>query len=347
MNDVDEAIEANAEIAENILKAGLSAYGLNTDDSSTADSGATQGESNPSSMIPAWHNAMTPIDLEKAGSTIRQFYRDWSEEGAEERSDSYTPIKAALSQNFQNIPPNSRHQVRVLVPGAGLGRLAFDLVQDGYRVEGNEISYHQLLASHFILNRTKHAKQFAMYPWALSFSNHVSRENQLQKVLIPDIHPASVLLETAQDGGVDAFERMTMTATDFCVHYREEDQKDLFDAVATVFFIDTAPNLLLYMETVRNCLKTGGIWTNVGPLLWHFERRAPSGGEENAPSGRYQGIGEPGSVELTHEEVMNLLQHFDFDIVDSGTISGTGYIRDSRSMLQNVYKPRRWTARKR
>ena len=30
-----------------------------------------------------------------------------------------------------------------------------------------------------------------------------------------------------------------------------------------------------YVETIKNCLKSGGIWTNIGPLLWHFENNAP------------------------------------------------------------------------
>ena len=47
----------------------------------------------------------------------------------------------------------SRGQVRILVPGAGLGRLAFDLAQEGFSAEGAEFSYFMLLASDFILNQ--------------------------------------------------------------------------------------------------------------------------------------------------------------------------------------------------
>jgi len=43
--------------------------------------------------------------------------------------------------------------IKILVPGAGLGRLAFDLVLKGYAVEGNEFSLFMLFASNFILNR--------------------------------------------------------------------------------------------------------------------------------------------------------------------------------------------------
>ena len=351
-NAVDDAIDANAEISDRILKAGLAAYGLDHGPSSangpdTGHLSTSRNQSSPMNENPPWHNTTTASDLEKARSTIRQLYRDWSEEGAKERSVCYTPIGSSLSRYFKDVPSPSRHQVRVLVPGAGLGRLVFDLIYDGYSAEGNEISYHQLLASHFILNCTSQAQQFALYPWALSFSNHISRANQLQKVMVPDVHPASLLQEASQSQEVPAHERMSMTAADFCVHYREEEQKHAFDAVATCFFIDTAPNLLAYIETVKNCLRSGGIWINVGPLLWHFgKKKAPDENEEGASENRNLGIGEAGSVELTHEEVVLLLEHYNFEIIESGTINGTGYIEDPKSMLQSVYRPQHWTAKK-
>ena len=45
-----------------------------------------------------------------------------------------------------------RHDVRVLVPGAGLGRLAFEIARLGYAAEGNDFSYHMLMGSNYILN---------------------------------------------------------------------------------------------------------------------------------------------------------------------------------------------------
>ena len=42
--------------------------------------------------------------------------------------------------------------VSILVPGAGLGRLAHEFAQRGYSCQGNEFSMYMLLASNFILN---------------------------------------------------------------------------------------------------------------------------------------------------------------------------------------------------
>ena len=43
-----------------------------------------------------------------------------------------------------------------------------------------------------------------------------------------------------------------------------------FDCVATCFFIDTAHNLLEYMEVIHAVLRPGGKWVNLGPLLYHW-----------------------------------------------------------------------------
>ena len=41
----------------------------------------------------------------------------------------------------------------------------------------------------------------------------------------------------------------------------------MFDCVATVFFIDTAHNVIAYIETIYNILKPGGYWINLGKAL--------------------------------------------------------------------------------
>ena len=59
------------------------------------------------------------------------------------------------------------------------------------------------------------------------------------------------------------------------------------------------------------------------------------------------GIADPGSVELTHDEVLALVEHMGFTIEkqESGALE-TGYISNARSMLQNTYRPVFWVARR-
>ncbi|KAL9130204.1 MAG: hypothetical protein Q9217_001549 [Psora testacea] len=325
LNRVDEAIDSNADIASQITATAVESFGLQ---SSWTD----------------WYNTATASDLDKARSTIRQFYRDWSAEGADERRAGYESILKVIDDSFSNV--NDKSEVKVLVPGAGLGRMVFEVCKAGYTVEGNEISYHQLLASNWVLNHTQLNQRFDLHPFALDFTNVVSREHQLKAVKIPDVHPATMLSAIDATGG----ERMSMTASDFLLLYGDEEHVEIFDAVATVFFIDTAPNVIRYIETVRNCLKGGGIWANHGPLLWHFADRGPADPDENAkPSEKEEktGIEAPGSFEVTEEELLLLVEKMGFEVtMHEIRDDGKGYIQNPNSMLQHMYRTSHWVAKK-
>lgn len=44
------------------------------------------------------------------------------------------------------------------------------------------------------------------------------------------------------------------------------------DVVVTCFFLDTAPVVFDYIETILHTLVPGGLWINLGPLLYHWEK---------------------------------------------------------------------------
>lgn len=169
-----------------------------------------------------------------------------------------------------------------------------------------------------------------------------------------------------------------MIAGEFTEAYNTAEAKDTFDCVATVFFIDTASNILSYLETIANVLKTGGMWVNLGPLLWHWEGRGDknkkkhdhsskpthehdhddeSSGEEKSSHSHDHDHGpahgkqekiedEPqGSIELTLDEVVALVEQFGFKIEQRRTIK-TGYIEDDLGMLKWDYDAEFWVATK-
>ena len=350
---VDDAIDANAEIASEMLRTAFSSFGvddfqspigLETPESSSFGSAEGEGQ-----RFIDWRNTAKPSDIDKARSTIRQLYRDWSHEGSAERKACYDPVIHDVVKAFWHFP--RKPNVKILVPGAGLGRLVFELCRRGYTVQGNEISYHQLIASNWVLNHTVKGQQFDLYPFALEFSNVVNRVHQLRKVKVPDVHPGSALEDVFGHVTANAADRMSMTAADFLVLYGDEEHKDMFNAVVTVYFIDTAPNLIRYIETIHNCLQDDGLWINLGPLLWHFADRAPSEEHHSARNGgppEKFGIEQPGAFELTDEEVLMLVESMGFDIekreIGDG---GAGYIQNPESMLQNIYRTSHWIAKKR
>ncbi|KAK5995882.1 Carnosine N-methyltransferase [Cladobotryum mycophilum] len=334
LEKADDAIDSNAVLARAILRSGLASFSALAP--STPDSEV--------SMPQEWAGIAKHSDIDKARSTLRQFYRDWSAAGAGERAASYGPIMKTMAQERAKNPEGDR--LKVLVPGAGLGRLVFDLCQNGYEAEGNEISYHQLLASSYILNDCKMAEKHTIYPWIHTFSNHLTRENHLRSYRIPDIHPGATLASSPNVGS------MSMCAADFLCLYGDDDHKDAYDAVASVFFLDTAPNLIRYLEVIFHCLRPGGVLINVGPLLWHFENNAPGNhGHDDDGDGEHDysnssGIADPGSFELSNDEVMALVEKLGFVVESMETGIAAPYIQDSESMLQTVYKATSWVARK-
>lgn len=143
-----------------------------------------------------------------------------------------------------------------------------------------------------------------------------------------------------------------MCAADFLCLYGDEEHRDQYDAVACVFFLDTAPNLIRYLEVILHCLRPGGVLINVGPLLWHFENNAPGNhGRDDDGDGEHDynnssGIADPGSFELSHDEVMNLLRTVGFVVEWQQEGVATPYIQDRESMLQTAYMSTVWVARK-
>jgi carnosine N-methyltransferase len=333
LDKVDDAIESNAELARIIAKIGLQSFQI----------GDTTPGQEPS--IPRqWVGSAKYQDIDKARSTLRQFYRDWSVDGAAEREACYGPVLKALEA--EKVAKGLGDQpMNVLVPGAGLGRLVFELCLKGYEAEGNEISYHQLLASSYILNCCERAGKHTLYPWIQSFSNHQTRAHHLRGYPVPDVHCATELALAQKAGSKGS---MSMCAADFLCLYGDESHADTYDAVATVFFLDTAPNLIRYLQTLFHCLKPGGILVNFGPLLWHFENNAPGlhTQDDDGGDGDTSGIADPGSFELSDDEVMALVEKLGFEVVSRETGIEAPYILDTQSMLQTVYKASFWVARK-
>ncbi|KAG1456965.1 hypothetical protein G6F56_006714 [Rhizopus delemar] len=255
----------------------------------------------------------SPVDMDKVKSTLKQFVRDWSKEGACEREVTYDPIIRELNEMYQNVPFDKRGDVRVLVPGAGLGRLAFDIAK-----EGNEFSYYMLFASHFILNRVKEVNEYSIYPFVHSYSNIKSDINQLSPIMIPDILPAHL------PNTVD----FSMVAGDFVEIYgQQENNFGAWDVVVTCFFIDTAKNILEYLEVIHKALKQNGKWINIGPLLYHFEESSS----------------DDSSIELSLDQVKDVARKLGFEIKKESTVPTT-YTTNPDGMLKYVYECATWTA---
>lgn len=294
------------------------------------------------------------LDFSKAAQTLRQMFREWSAEGAAERDACFGPLLKYLEEHCDaaGLPHERRHTVKVLHPGCGLGRFVLELALRGFSVEGSEISYHMLAASMHMMNFVTGAGQYQLHPFVLSGSNHRSHANRVRAVAVPDVFPRDALDDASRRSEVHGSERIGIAAGDFCSVYRAARFRRQYDVLATVFFLDTAKNPLAYLETAANCLKPGGLWLNLGPLKWHFEKDGPDKEEDDddafssSSEVEDKGIGNPGAVELCDDDIQALLGTYGFDVLhhDDGAVRDAGYIRDPLSMEATSYRPVFWAA---
>jgi carnosine N-methyltransferase len=81
--------------------------------------------------------------------------------------------------------------------------------------------------------------------------------------------------------------------------YARPEFRGSFDAVVTCFFIDTAHNILEYLEVIHAVLRPGGLWLHLGPLLWHWA----------------EGSWDELSVELSLSDVQQVAQLMGFEML--------------------------------
>ncbi|CAK8672623.1 unnamed protein product [Clavelina lepadiformis] len=265
----------------------------------------------------AEHVPFTSSDSDKVKSTLKQIVRDWSIDGEEERRLCYMPI---IDEITQRLPVSGNKEIHVLVPGCGLGRLPWELAKLGYFAQGNEFSFFMLFTSNFILNKTPGESeadyhQFTLYPWVGKRCNNISWKDALRAVKFPDVFPGSLPFSN----------RLSMAAGDFMEIY---DAEAYWDCVACCFFIDTAPNIISYLEKIYSILKPGGLFVNFGPLLYHFF-----------------GMSNERSIELSYQEMVDVIQQVGFVIIKQDWSKGL-YTNVPRSMLNYEYNCALLVARK-
>ena len=245
-------------------------------------------------------------------STLRLFVRDWSKEGIEERNATHKPILEELKSFFKDRPKKDfENGINVLVPGSGLGRLVYEIAKLGFKSQGSEISLYMFLCFSYLLNKSTKVEEFTIQPFIHTLSNLFNVESAFKKIKIPDENIKEELSKT--DTG-----KITMTSGDFCLSF--QNKSNIFDSVVTCFFIDTANNIVEYIETIHNILKVGGLWINVGPLLYHH-------------SDSYNEI----SIELAWNEIKEIIIGYGFEFTKEKRIETT-YSTDKDSMVERVYK---------
>ncbi|NXT33257.1 CARME methyltransferase, partial [Pelecanoides urinatrix] len=248
------------------------------------------GEDGRGKITPA-----STFDMDKLKSTLKQFVRDWSEEGKPERDSCYQPIISEIVKNF----PKER---------CDSGAVKLQWLQGCCSLVWEIVLF--LVWVRFLLLVCSEINSCKLYPWIHQFSNNRRSADQIRPIYFPDVDPHSL----------PSGSNFSMTAGDFQEIYSE---CNTWDCIATCFFIDTAHNVIDYIDTIWKILKPGGIWINVGkcPLLYHFEN-----------------LGNELSVELSYEDIKNVILQYGFHIeVEKESVSST-YTVNELSMMKYYYE---------
>ena len=250
------------------------------------------------------HVISPTADARVAVPLLVQAVRDWSADGAQQRAACYAPVVAALRQRRLGSVPHPR----LLVPGSGLGRLAFDLAAafPGSNVVAMEPDVHsQIVASTLMqpseedcaadscdaadaadattsAERRAPPGQLELYPALHLSTNWALASDRLRAVSVPDV-PQPALALAQRDANVSlvvgSFPDAIGQAVAALAGASGGEQPDGgekggggdggFDAVATVFFVDVLSDLVGALEKMHALLAPRrGLWVNLGPLVF-------------------------------------------------------------------------------
>src|SRR3989338_9251593 len=157
-----------------------------------------------------------------------------------------------------------------------------------------------------LADRGKHA--WEIFPFAMQASNALSADHLYRGVRIPDVDPAE-LLKTPGAGD------LSMAAGDFLEVYAATTQVNV---VATLFFLDTAVNVLDYLACIHRMLAIGGLWIHCGPLLNHWSD------DPSVPQ-----------IELSWEQIRRVVtQHYGMEVLyeSHSSTQFVPYIYDCKSL---------------
>ncbi|GAB0140155.1 hypothetical protein EsHS_00000791 [Epichloe bromicola] len=252
--------------------------------------------------------------------SLKHIVRDWTEEGSRERDGPFACLRGELERLFPERNINSQ-DVRILLPGAGLGRLGHDISHlGGFEVTINEWSMYMNAAYRFLEAQTKASSQ-SVHPFIDGWSHHATDENMRRSLLFPDVP-------------IDE-RKVLMVEGDFTTEFK--NYSGHYDVVLTYFFIDTARNLLSYLDTIKDVLKKGAIWINLGPLLY----------------------GTSPFVQLSLEDIITVSERMGFQFLETHEKCGVPtfdkptvrsieatYSFDRKALTKNAYNAQFWVARK-
>jgi hypothetical protein len=243
--------------------------------------------------------------------SLCHYARDWSVQPC----DEITPLLDYIKHECKNF---NNEKTIAIVPGSGLGRVAHTLANDMKfsSVHAVEFSSLMVLMNEFLYT-TVNEKKVNVYPYLHTYSNHVTLEDQIRPVEI--LHslkkPENLTIHTAN-----------FTKFDIGNYLKQDESADNLVFI-TCFFLDTAENLIEYLQAINRLssqFKGKKKWINLGPLKY----------------------GTAAKIEVSDEELKILVKTMGWTITDEQDPKLLGYLTDKKGLWQGYYNVSMWSAEK-
>lgn len=255
--------------------------------------------------------------------SLGHFIRDWLPQGERETRPMLDYVTRQLDAI---IPPDEAAQTCVVMPGLGLGRVAHEVALHRPYGAVHAVEFSGLMhACHKYVYA--HEDTATIYPYVHTCLNFVSAASQFRGV--------ELALKVAQPANLHLW------LDDFRYFAPPDREQYKNVVVVSVFFIDTAENLIDYFDQInqltvpsRRTPVENGYWINFGPLKY----------------------GSAAQVELSVDEVAHIRKRMGWvDVEASTTLNDpafgnngvVGYITDTESLWQGYYGIAKWTAAQR
>ncbi|WEJ94182.1 N2227-domain-containing protein [Yamadazyma tenuis] len=189
--------------------------------------------------------------------SLTHFNRDWNMDQSHDEFELGPVIKFIETQLSQVIPNADKPNTCIVVPGSGLGRIPYELARKGYgQVHSVEFSGLMYLFNQFVYsNKESSLANLEVYPYVHTNSNFESIADQSRSILIPQLQQPT---------------NLSMHLEDFNTFELPDPGQCKNVVIVTAFFIDTAENLMDYLDSINSLVKPfrNSYWINIGPLKY-------------------------------------------------------------------------------
>lgn len=190
------------------------------------------------------------------------------------------------------------------------------------------------LAMRFLFSSDTAGNEYRIQPFAHWFSHQRSNESLFRTVSFPDVVPRFTSNLELIEGDFLKLPVPPRGPAGQPPAAASNATAPGYDFIVTLFFIDTSINVFSTIEKIYHLLRPGGIWINLGPLLW------PGGAQAK--------------VELSLEEVVQVVKEIGFVVYQGGGPDDVRapktvkceYTSDKNAMMHWIYYAEFWVATK-